>query len=133
MNPQTMTWTKSIKRPLWVKLIFICTILLFGFAGQRYNYKKLIIGKWEGKADDVGAVIIFDNKQNGSLKYSNAAIPFKFKYQFKNDSVIVFIKMQSKKAYSLNLTQNRVRFLPYPKGMHETIELFNEMDFHRIR
>ena len=133
MNPQTIIWTKPIKRPLWLKLIFICTVLLCGFAYQKYNNKKLIIGKWEGNADNVNAVIIFDTEQNGSLKYSNAAVEVKFKYKFKSDTVIVFIWKHSKATYRISLAPSRVRFLPYPKGMHETIELFNEMDFHRIK
>ncbi|RZJ99408.1 MAG: hypothetical protein EOO43_26395 [Flavobacterium sp.] len=133
MNPQTITWAKPIKRHLWFRLIFICTVVLYGFASQKHNNKKLILGKWEGKADKVSAVIIFDTEQNGSLKYSNAAIAFKFKYKFKSDTVIMFISKHSKATYRITLAPNKVRFLPYPKGTHETIELFNEMDFHRIK
>lgn len=94
--------------------------------------KKVLIGKWLGKIDDISIIVIF-KKDSGSIEYYPYGKKFSFKYNIKNDSILTFSNNFSRSSHLIKFsTKNNFKLQPYPpKDDLESIDLINEVQFHR--
>ncbi|MCY1495985.1 hypothetical protein D3C87_143170 [compost metagenome] len=85
------------------------------------NKSNLLIGKWEGKWDDISVLLEFEAANKGSISYSNPLKKIAFVYKIQKDSV--FLKYpKSIKSYKFSVKDDEL-FLNSKESDQESAEI----------
>lgn len=117
---------KSISIAILLMTAISCSSLF-----SKKNEANVLIGRWEGKWDDIVVQLEFKSNNKGALSYSNPAKKMIFDYKIQVDSVFLRYPTESAvKSYKFDVNDDKL-FLHSKEAKEEFTEIIELITYTR--